>query len=55
MLYINDKQMYKLREIRNIEGETLDTFRYEIDGRIIQSSRKHNKGQVKGIVKYKVS
>lgn len=54
MLYIEDKQMYKLREIKNIEGNVLHTVRYDSDGREIISSKPHNINQVKGVVKYRI-
>ena len=54
MIYIEDSGMYKLREVRKVEGEILYTIRYDADGNEIPSSKPHHINQVKDIVKYKI-
>lgn len=57
LLYLADKDEYKIREFRGYTGEKndlLDTYRYSDDGGEVRSSCPHSFDKVVGVVTYKI-
>ena len=56
LLYIQDKGIYKIRELRDIldDGNELVTGYYRLDGVKQKSSKNHSAEQVRGVVKYSI-
>ena len=54
MIYIADKDIYKIRELDHIEGTEAHTFCYNPDGSRHDSSRSHQVNSVKGVVRYRI-
>lgn len=55
LLYIEDKKIYKIRELREFLGDgMLRTGYYNSDGTEHDSSREHSAEQVMGVVRYSI-
>lgn len=54
MIYIADKDIYKIREFDHVEGSKAYTFCYNPDGSRHDSSRTHSIESVKGVVRYRI-
>lgn len=53
LIHLKDKNLYKIREVKHISDNSLDTIRYE-NGVEKKSSKPHSYGDVIGVVQYAI-
>lgn len=55
LIYLEDKNIYKIREVRSFLGnQFLDTIYYDNDGETNQSSKPHSYASVRGILRFAI-